>query len=165
MNRHFQWATLLLMMSVFVSACSVRQSEDILSEEVFSQDGGLESSIQLSTESLFKNYFDLLTYLATQVQDDSLYIESDEFDQLTSELALIESDIEHNLENLSDEEVYDIAEAAYQQYLNEGGPGTNYLTCLSLLMLCYTSGGGGRLCMLIYRICTEIGPPNPNWDY
>lgn len=109
----------------------------------------------------------MLTYIATKIEEDSSYIESIEFAQLKTELALKEDSIntEYDFENLSDEEAYDVVQTAYQQYINTGGSETERLACLGLYTTCLTAGGGGRLCMLIYDICNAIGPPSPNWDY
>ncbi|MDX2248281.1 MAG: hypothetical protein SF052_15975 [Bacteroidia bacterium] len=122
------------------------------------------NSIQFAPDSLFERYFNLLAYLTTKTQEDSLYAESDEFAQLKSQQILIENNIneEYNLDNLSDQEAFDLFEEQYQEYINDGEPNSNTsLTCLALYLTCLASGGSGKLCMLIYEICTEIGPPIP----
>ncbi|MEZ4773167.1 MAG: hypothetical protein R3D00_08290 [Bacteroidia bacterium] len=124
------------------------------------------NTFPFAPDSLFEKYFNLLTYLATKIQEDSLYVESDEYAQLKSQQALIENNINetYNLDTLSEQEAYNLFEEQYQEYIDEGEPEQTTLTCLALYVTCLASGGSGKLCMLLYEICNQIGPPNPNYN-
>lgn len=126
------------------------------------------STSQVETLTTFDYYFGHLTYIASKIHADSAnYVNSAEFDSISSVFRAIEDDlaIEHNFEDITAEETEDLVETAYNSFIDSHGTSTQGMDCLDLYVKCMiASGGHWSLCGTILGICLIIGPPSDNFS-